>query len=505
MLALGLLLAACSGTGTGPSPAPPAPAPATTPGPGEVRQTLRALAGGTVVHPAGARLVVPAGALAKDAAVSLREAPSDLPGEGFQAAGRRFVVDVQGGELKPGALLELDARGQDLVLLTTAPDGTRRLRRADVRQGVARIPLQEEASLRAPGAQSYELVRVPAQDVAAPTTILNVPYYWQDNLPWCVPTSLAMVMNQYENLQGTVANWQLAGADHQASDEGNRYLEILDSLGVNKALYDYLSWDADLIPSAPFTNYLKFMINTTGRAPGLSSTTTSHAFVGVGASNTHVWLHDPSGAFSGTASVAQKLSWEEFRAVAIDATRSNELRTLIFHKNPKPPALRRGSVVLEEGAGGSLSYHRGGQVRANWQWDGSFWTNGYIWDDPTGTLPQDGTYGNRFPRTGGTGAVKKLDGHFSYKARVANVTGQARNYQLFVFLESPLGPLQSRMYALNLPAYSWKNNVVNDVLDNFNITQDGTYSIRFELLEGGDFVDVKTVKFAVGDGPLAIP
>src|SRR6185369_176031 len=130
----------------------------------------------------------------------------------------------------------------------------------------------------------------------------QVPYYWQDNLPWCVPTALAMLMNYYD-LDGLTSNFQLAGVDGQADDEGNSYLGILGSLGMPDTDYDYDSWDADLIPSAPFNDWVKYWLNVQGRPLAMSSTVKTHAFVAVGASNTSIWLHDPSGAVSGSASI----------------------------------------------------------------------------------------------------------------------------------------------------------------------------------------------------------
>ncbi|MCX7784352.1 MAG: C39 family peptidase [Meiothermus sp.] len=504
-----LLLAACSNPATAPtSPQPQPPAPP-TPVIAEVRQTIQADAGGTLVHPAGARLVVPTGALSADAALSLKVVGDGPALERLVPASKRFLVGLEGATLKKPVVLELNYQTPtpdtpSFAIATQDEDGTPWLRKAQPGRGTASISLLREFKLRTEGARTFQVIHVPELDLAAPQVIVQTPYYWQDNLPWCVPTSLAIVMNHYEGLGSTVANWQLAGADGQAADEGNSYVEILNSLGVHKQLYDYIKWDADLIPLAPFTNYLKFMVNTSGRATALSSTTTTHAFVGVGASNTHVWLHDPSGAFSGEASIAEKLTWGTFRQVAIDETQTTELRTLIFHKPPKSPPLRRGSIVLEEGVGGSLAYVKGGQVLSTWEWDGSSWKSGYIWDDPSGILPQDPLYGNRFPRTGGTGAVKKLEGHFNYKAKVANVTSQLRNYQLYVFLGNNLGTLDSKLHEISVPAYTWKTSLVTGVLANFNITQDGEYYLRFELLEGGEFQDIKTIRFYVGDGPLAI-
>jgi hypothetical protein len=92
---------------------------------------------------------------------------------------------------------------------------------------------------------------------------------------------------------------------------------------------------------------------------------------------------------------------------------------------------------------------------------------------------------------------------------VANITGKSRGYQLWVFLQKP-GTGQSLevdIHDITVPAYTWQTATITGKLDQFIIQQDGEYEIRFELIdnESGQFQDIKTVGFYVGDGPLAIP
>ena len=509
-----------------PSDPPPAP----TPPAGDTVSMPMDTNGGTLEHPSGARLVVPAGALSGSGTVRLQLAKEvDQNSQSvLMPVSKRFVINLEGAKMSDASKMSLQIKPQampqdnsSLVFRTQDQDGEIHMRRATIDPSTQTVSLNigDELNLRDERARTFEVVRVPDFNLAAPPQILAVPYYWQDNLPWCVPTALSMAMNQYENLLGNTANFALAGADKQASDAGNSYVGILNSLKVDKSLYEYIKWDADLIPSAPFTNYMKLYTHgftpsdyggtsntfVQPRAPALSSSTTKHAFVGVGANNEAIWLHDSSGAFVGSASIAKKLSWKEFRDIAIDEDKVTELRSLVFFKNPKPAKLRRGSIVLEEGANASLSYvAQNGTTLSDWNWDGSFWKNGYIWDDPTNTLPQDPIFGNRFKRT-----AFELLGHFDYKARVANITSVSRSYKLWVFL-TKVGTgesLEVHTHDITVPAYSWKNASVTGQLNQFVITQDGKYEIRFELIENasGEFQDTKTIGFYVGDGPLAIP
>jgi hypothetical protein len=486
--------------------------------------------GATLEHPTGARLVIPPHALSADARVRIVDEGMATPraGRALMAASPRFGLDIDGAEVMSELAFSVDLPPDEahLVMATRTEDGGVKLHRGEPGLAGVTVYIDRNDLYDTRGGFLHTAVSaqfIPDLDLAAEPKILPTPYYWQDNLPWCVPTSLAMVMNQYDDLEGIVSNYALAGADHQADDEGNSYVGILNSWGVDDDLYTYLKWDADLIPSAPFSSYVRLQTNgynlqdllgptidfgfgsvpvpdlfVPPRAPGLSSTTTSHAFVAVGANDSHIWLHDPSGAFSGSASIAEKLTWEAFRQIAIDDTSATELRSLTFFATPKDVDERLGSIVLEEGSGSSLRYRAdNGTTLSTWQWDGSSWSSGYVWDDLTNTLPQDGNYGNRFPLTGG-----ELDGYFSYKARVANVSAQERQYQLWVFLGNTFNPsLDVRIHDLTLDPYSWSGNTVTGNLDAFEISDEGVYRITFELYQGGELQDVKRVDFRVGDGP----
>lgn len=493
-----------------------------------VSQPIIAAQGGSLVHPAGARLTIPPGALPADAVVSLRDAGPARPGvdPALQTLSHHFVVSMRGVDRCTHATLILEPRDnvagqpggpidrENLLIGAVDTHGQRKLFRPEVvTAGTGGTATTVDLCPKAGSFANFGTVAISAHvagvhgvDYAGMPTILRVPYYSQDNLPWCVPTSLAMTMNQFDDLEGIVSNYQLAGSDGQGATDGNSYVGILDSMGVSSSIYSYVTWDADLIPSAPFNNYVKYVLSGNypqyTRGLGMSSTTTSHAFVGVGANNQNIWLHDPSGAFAGTDDIAIKLTWAQFKATAIDETSSTELRTLYFNKPLRPANERTGSLVLAEGSGSSFVYKSDANVvLSTWQWDGSFWQNGYIWDDPLGILPQDGVFGNRFPRNGTT-----LPGKFAYKTSVANVTGAARTYEVWIFLENALGTvLESTVVNLDVPAYSWKGNVVSGELDDFVIASDGDYELSFELWEGGAWQDVKRVGFHVGTGPLAIP
>jgi hypothetical protein len=403
-----------------------------------------------------------------------------------------------------------------LVLGATTSDGEK-LYRAEVTPGTATgsfvtsIDLCGRATV-VPGAImltfSAHASVVHSVELAGLPTILHVPYYWQDNLTWCMPTSLAMVMNQFDDLAGIVSNYELAGADGQGPQDFNKYTALLGSMGVAASVYSGKNWDVDLISSTPFYNYVKTVLSGTypqyTRGLAMSSTTTSHGFVGVGANNDYIWLHDPSGAFvPGPAAIAVKLTWAEFNAIAVDPNSTGDVKTLYINKPLRPAEQLTGSIVLDPGAGGSWTYETdAGVAISHWIWDGAISPYGYYWDDPQNNLPIYPFYSHRFPRSG---TPSHLPGRFAYDFRVANVTGTERSYQVYIFLENQLGTvLDSKLVDVSAPRYTWDTGVTG-VLDNFNIVADGEYQLKVELWEAGNWLDVKRVGFQVGDGPLAIP
>jgi len=300
----------------------------------------------------------------------------------------------------------------------------------------------------------------------------------------------------------------------------------LASLGVPEDVWRYSRWDADLIPDAPFTDFVKMItrgynlrdllgpflpvpgltvpvpdIAVPPRAPALSSTTTSHAFVGIGATDTEIWLHDSGSTFAGGPSLTIRKTWEEFRSKTIDETQTKELRTLIFFKPPKPARLRRGSIVLEGGIGASLQYGSGTTTLSTWKWDGKPYERGYFWDDPAETLPDDDTFGNRFV----VGLDGKLPGEIRYSVGVANVTGVSRGYRLRVELSDTSGTILAvGEHEVSLAAYEWRKGAAEGTLSGSVIDHSGVFTIGIQLIdfEDEEFQDVKVIDFRVGTLPI---
>ncbi|MBI3961838.1 MAG: hypothetical protein HY335_03720 [Deinococcus sp.] len=316
-----------------------------------------------------------------------------------------------------------------------------------------------------------------------------------------MPTSMAMVWNFFNDLPGgIVSNWYLAGNHNQDRGSGTWPHSLAADNFVPASRYTHLRWDADLIPSAPFTSYVKLVnrgfnlkdlipflpdIDIPPRPVELGSTTTLHAFVSVGSDDNSIWLHDSSGAFTGTPGVAIQQTWAQFRTTAIDGTTSDELYTLVFSSTPKPENERRGSIEIRDG---QISFARPDVGQMTWKWDGDPYDRGYYYDDPSGGFADHAELGNS-SRWGDT---------LNLSFQVDNVTAIERNYTLIYRLTSDGGETVYCSDSVNttVAAYT-RGSQFDRSFDTGNCLPNvaGYYNLQFWLYQNGVLQDAKIVEF----------
>lgn len=486
--------------------------------------TVRAAQGGSV-ELAGARLDIPSGALDQDTVVTLviSDAPAAQESNPLKPVGPRVGVDLGGAALvEPAALTLPYTPGTDVLYVVTESG---RLPAADEMPGTrvhAATLAGEGAVANVTGPATYEvqaIANAPAPQGLAPAAeglgdvSLQVPFYWQAGYPWCSPTSTAMYLNYFQVLPGLagtavapggfVSNYALAGSVGQDANSGSWPVSFLQAATVPTDLYSWLVWDADLIPSAPFTSYV--VLATTGvfgLAPMRPVLTTSdkinHAFVITGLSANGIYINDGNARWAGTH---PSMTWDQFRVQNEVGTKVNELGTLLVLADPRPENARRGSLELgprtaEDPARTVRFENPSDALIADWAWDGVPYRSGYYFLDETNptTWPLDAEYGRVLPRS------SRLQVRFN----VVNVTENLYDYDVVARLYVDDAFKLQRQDTVNVGEYSRAEvdlDFGNLAATVGAITAPVTGRVELDLSQGGVLQDVKHVSFRLGPDP----
>jgi hypothetical protein len=472
-----MLLSACSPGGPGGSST------------SSVSADVKATQGATLTHPNGATLTIPPGALSGDAHVTLTDAgkTSDIQGNPLNNLSDDFSVDAKGAgggavQLK-GASLSIKPPNfdknatRDLIVAVSDPATPQvvQLHRSKgtptdgagvqlpslsydygalgSRVWIVRIPALP-AGLRASTAEP----RLPAPSAkpqpGSSGAVLAVPFYHQNGLPWCVPTSLTAMLRYYDFTPTTgdplnatfggdtaLANWQVAAQSHQPAGSGAGYDE-LDRIGVDGSHYAMYLWDDDFLITADgargnfddFRTYVTFVIHgfsipgiidIPGRPLAMIVDNWWHSVAVVGADSEAIYFHDSNG------NIAYHDPWATFqndaRGWRTDATGQRiETHTIwtaaVYGYAIKPEAKRQGSVVLLRS---EISDQEPLGTTDGFQWDGAHHTHGYYFTNDTDYSPSDL----------GIAAIHGTRLHFTY--HIANVTGVTQTYNTLAELSGP--------------------------------------------------------------------
>lgn len=338
--------------------------------------------GGVVTHPQGATLSIPAGSLSRDTTVVITDEGTSLinPYAPNVPVSRRFTLDLGGAAVTEDLTLKLlytDPRvpsglidAANLVLVSPIAEGVHRMSPAAPESGTgmhATARLRGDRELVTDVARSFELQYI--VPVADPLifALLQAPFYSQDGLEWCVPTSGAMLYNYHIwNPDVRSSNWHVAGLAKTPRDtQGVPPDGVMDKSGA-KGVYAGYYWDADLIPSAPMTHFLQSIthgwdivelfgsgqfaaVNQVDPRPILTTSSTGggglHGYLIVGASSTGLRVHDSSGALTGAHGIAGYMTWEEYRTTI---AKDGDMDAWTAHLSlpVRPEEQRRGAIVL---------------------------------------------------------------------------------------------------------------------------------------------------------------
>ncbi|GAC1449760.1 MAG: hypothetical protein PVSMB4_08210 [Ktedonobacterales bacterium] len=435
-------------------------------GPSNVSAEIKAAQGGTLSNNR-ATLTIPANALAADATVTLSDTGKHrhATGDPLDYISDAFSVNTKGTDGKPvlfksPATLGIDSgadaskNAQDLIVAMINPATPQAIQLHHSLGG----RLGQGGSN---GTVSYKystlnslmwVIRIPILTVPQPQEkeVLQVPWYNQSGLPWCVPTSLTEMLRYYDftpdagdplnatfGSDNALANWEMAAQSHQPAGSGAGYDEmdhigvpqIGDSSGTGYVLY---LWDDDLAitASGAHGNFNDFEVYTilvnTGifglfdRKPlAMLVDNWWHSVVIVGVDGTNIYIHDSNGP------IAEKIAWTDFQNQARSwRTDANGTRyevhtiwTAVAYGYPiRPETMRRGSVVISRGDL-TTNDNLGNQVSL--EWDAATPHNsGYYLKDPASQsliLSSLGYY-----------ALRTVPLHYQY--RIANVTNVPLTY-----------------------------------------------------------------------------
>jgi hypothetical protein len=531
-----------------------------------VSQQFAASQGG-YLEVAGASILIPPGALTADATVTLSvEARSSTPAESpLRTVGPSVTVDVAAAALQAAAKLRLpfDPTGTDAdgLLVEERNDDPSPEKPGGYRlhAGTRFGDTLEYGALRA-GVYAVAFVAEPQTLCGADGGFqcedgrpeLQVHYYWQLGWGWCSPTAMAMTMNFFEPLDavvargapsGYVSNYFLASQSRQDACQGYWPDRHLADLAVPASLYEARRWDADLIPSNPFTRYVRAWLNGFSSEGGrsyparpvqTSSDRNVHAFVATGADANRIYLHDSNVTYpvGGSPGTIYSLTWQEFRdgnclnprtpdggPPACPGDTGEELSTVVITARPRPERERRGSIELApagmaapfcgNGTSGVDNLALPGRALrfvdhddrpiARWQWDGSPYQYGYFFDDPANALPDDTDFGNVIPRTA------KLQARF----KVVNVTTDPRIYRATARL-SFVSPPAIRLRSVDVTVPGYSSAPVDLDFESFveyigRVTTPTEGRLQLVLLESDVTQDIKEIRFRVGPSPNIPP
>lgn len=517
---------------------------------------VKAATGG-VIEVGGAKLSIPAGALSQDANVTLALEPKPTADTGnpLQPAGPSVSLDLGGATLVQAATLELptDVGNQDgnLVVLehdpkAAADEPSLRVHAATTASGAALsrqgLPAKIAYKLTRASAYTAYFVAQPKPTEVVGGVSLQVPFYWQDGLPWCVPTSLAMTLNAYKPLSaiasnpkfpgGYASNYGLASLIKQPANSGASVIDILKAAGVPSSQYNMMVWDAELTASTSGTNgnygaFQSFVILATTGVFGLfpakpvwtSSDRQWHAFVITGLTNANidgVYINNSNDRWAGTHPSS---SWKAFYDANCSLTDKNDpskgcadsgdthpdLYTLMFNADPKPETERRGSIELSRSDSSVVFQNPSGNVISRWNWEGVY-PNGYYWSDEAtlnnqfpynGNLTQDNEFRSLIPRS------SLMQSSFN----VVNATNVALDYEIEARLYINNASKAQKFSTLNVGAYS-RQNVSLDFGNLANLGGIGGPTparLEINLRQNGVLQDVKAVAFKLGPDPTELP
>jgi hypothetical protein len=504
----------------------------------DVTVAIKAASGGTITNDNGATLKIPANALSTDAKVTISDTgqASRPKGDVLRNGSDTFRISAEASDgssavklLSPATLdltpsKDATKNAQDLLVSLidpTTPNLVRlhfgkNLKDGD---GLKQPHLSYDVANLANIASIVVIPRLGPQPVEGP--VLQVPWYYQSGLPWCVPTSLTEMLRYYDltpnvtdplnssfSTDTAFANWEMAAKSGQPAGSGANYGEMdnvnipaaADSSGTGYVLY---GWDDSMVITDPgvhgnFTDFEVYVILVDTGVFGLGDRKPIalvvdywwHSLVIVGVDGTGLYLHDSNGP------IAEHFTWTDFATAARGFKTDDKtgqtldihtLATAVAYGYPvKPEQDRRGTVVISRR---DLSGSSGDGTPVVLEWDGAApHTHGYYFENAaTSGVSSVG---------GDLGYSLATGSQLHYQYRIANVTNTALTYTSVAQISGPtLGAgLVTQTHTVTVPPYTLSDYITGS-LTVPNVSG-GVFDVKlFETDNNNAAQDVKYIRF----------
>jgi hypothetical protein len=511
----------------------------------------------TVSEPGGAILTVAAGALSDDAEVAVENIGEGVPfasGSPFSAASPEYMVELgdanQVGSILMSVPLNVGAKQAAgnpsyVYLAWTEPTGGT--------PSVVGVLVEEDTAIfPIVGKGKYQVFKLIAHeslvDLISLYDPLAVPTYPQRTPAWCSPTAMTNVVNYHQGgwpvggfgaVWGESSNWFLAGKAGQPFNSGYFFHWLLGAGGytvpsdVKQSFSDgnaeviiwnwkaavYFGFDPQSMTFGFHTDYdfadalfdayqayvesFVWGINSPRRPVTWGSSLAGHSRTITGSNGTDYYYNDP-----GSGSLNSTRSWADYRQTVMDSFTGPKIEvidTVVFYAEPRPANARRGVIWLlprrDDGFAGSVALIAGdtGMPATNWQWDGDLGhENGYYHEDLRGILPTDPVFDSKFE-------AMDYNDEVEYGFAVFNISSVTYDYHVDIVLQNENFSVLENVgkFDVSVAPGSRANLFPADSFRLFDLPP-GLFTLKFVLLQGGVYQDVKYVQFRVAESDLMV-
>lgn len=496
-----------------------------------ITKEIRADEGGSISL-GSATLNLAPNVLSQNARITLKETdqPNHPDEDPLKYVSKAYIVSAEGlgsGEVKltQPAILSIEtnistqAAYQSLLVAQVEPE---------LSDFVQLYPSKDEAK----SSYEYKVFKTIQWVIAVPllnqtpteANILQVPWYHQSGIPWCVPTSLTAMLRYYDFTEvageplntsfgqsTALANWQMAAQSDQAAENGAGYGE-LDKVGVNDAHTTEYLWDADALvgPTTSVKGYYDdFQTYVTLVNSGLFGLITKrplamgvdnwwHSVAIVGIDGDGFFYHDSNGL------IAHHVAWDDFQDQATawktdsegNLVYKDKVWTAVIYDYPvKPRAERDGSIVIRQG---DISFTAKDGHSSALKWDGETQHSyGYYFEDSVHKTASDKL---------NLGYAADTTKPLSYRYRIANITNTKLTYQSVAELSGPSygANKQQHVHTITVEPYSLSDYVQGTFESHPPVPsgQTAIFSVTLNGIKDLNLVqDVKLIRYEANNAP----